>query len=290
MHFIRTPGDFDMALETTAEKVSLARHERHPELRELVEKQLSDSDELLDSYKRQIMLGMPDAYYRQVAAKYGHNSPEAVAKFLDAIHRMRASDPLVLEPSRKDSHSEFLQVFSGASYEMAKWTAALSGSHLITDIEARWAEIQVDRQDAGVKDDIWTPFAKAFTNVPFNYLNDVPVDVALRLRKEDRLGDLRNCLGRAWRACRGSDEFTAANADALALELTDQIRLAEAEWEEIKGSLTKQAVIMHLPQADSRFPVPQGRQLTQVRGGVSVRDGRTETTVPAEHTSVVFRD
>ena len=239
VHFIRTPGDFDMALEATAEKISLARHERHPELRELGEKQLLDSDELLNSYKRQIMLGMPDAYYRQIAAKYGHSSPEAIAKFLDAVRRMRASDPLVLEPSRKDSHTELLQMFSGASYEMAKWTAELSGSHLITDIEARWAEIQVDRQEAGVQDDIWTPFAKAFTNVPFNFLNDVPIDVALRLRKEDRLADLRSCLGRAWRACRDPDEFSAGNADALALELMDQIRLAEAEWEEIKGSLAK---------------------------------------------------
>jgi hypothetical protein len=240
VHFIRTPGHFDVGLEFEAMRITRERYERRPELEELARRQAKESDGVFDSYKQQVLLGFPDEYYRQLAREEGWaTSEEEVEGFVRGIQEMRAKDPFVLDPLHEDRLEELHHFSSGASYEMAKWTAALSGSHLITDIESRWAEIRVDREEANVHDDEWTPFAKAFAGLPFKYLNAVPLDAALELRRQDRLADLRACLGKAWRANRDDDGFSDRDSENLAQELRELIRESEAEWADIQASLAK---------------------------------------------------
>ena len=239
VHFIRTPGEFDPTLQAKADNITKRRYQRIPTLKQRVDEEILRDPDLFNSIQRQVVLGMPDEYFRQLAIRRGLGvSEEEVKEVIEMIRATRANDPFVLEPAEAGS-GELLQMSSGASYEMAKWTSELSGSHLITDIEARWAEIKADRQEAKVMDSVWTPFAKAFTGVPFPYLNQVPLDAALRLRKEERLRDLRSCLGKAWRACREDDEFAEGNVENLKLELEEQMRLADAEWMEIRASLAQ---------------------------------------------------
>ena len=118
----------------------------------------------------------------------------------------------------------------------------MTGSHLITDMTHRWMEIEFDRDDAEVANEPWAPFAKAFAEVPFPYLNEVPLRVALRLRKQERLGDLRGFLGKAWRTCREDDVFSGGNVGSLAIELKDRIREADAEWQTIRTSMAKKLI------------------------------------------------
>ena len=243
VHFIRTPGDFDLTLEREAERITLERYERHPELAELLRSQVGEETDFLESYKQQILLGFSDDHYREVARRQNPELSEGqIEAAIRHIQRLRENDPLVLEPTSRQGDSEILQMSSGASYEMAKWTADLSGSHLITDIEPRWAEIRLDREEAGVAGRAWTPFAKAFAGVPFSYLDNVPLEVALRLRKERRLADLRDCLGRAWRGSREGDGFAERNAENLTIELKDRLHEAEAEWQSIRTAIAKKLV------------------------------------------------
>ena len=238
VHFIRTPGDFNLDLQAHAHQITLARYERYPELKRLLDAEVAD-DRYAGLYEKQMMLSLPDSYYRQVALQEGWVASAAeLDRLIVSIQEMRRNHPLVLEPLTNQS-AQLLQLSSGASYEMAKLTASITGSHVITDIGSRWAEIGIDRREAEVETETWTSFAKAFGGIPFKYLDIVPIEAALKLRREERLRDLRSCLGKAWRACRDEDEFSETNVATLANELQEQIREAEAEWMEIKASLTK---------------------------------------------------
>ena len=239
VHFIRTPDDFDRELAAEAYRITSQRYERNPKLKSYLADELENDPEIFESYKRQILLRMPDEYFRQTIREQGLTSSEdELERVVRAIRAAAENDPLVLEPV-EGKGQELLQASSGASYEMAKWTSALSGSHLITDIASRWAEIEVDRREAGIDDDVWTPFAKAFAGVDFTFLNNVPLDAALTLRKEGHLHDLRTCLGKAWRACRDEDDFAGSNVRNLTAELEDQMRMADAEWTDIRASLAQ---------------------------------------------------
>lgn len=78
--------------------------------------------------------------------------------------------------------SEYLITTTGANYELAKHTAAETGSHLITDLLPRWWEIEIDRESSGIDARKWSPFAKAFHALTIKYLDNVPLKDALRLR------------------------------------------------------------------------------------------------------------
>jgi hypothetical protein len=135
--------------------------------------------------------------------------------------------------------SQLIVTTSGASYDMAKRIAALTKSHLITDLPSRWKEIELDRSEAGIDVGNWSAFAKAFHNVDIRYLNNVPLDLALRLRQEGRLEPLRLFLRKVWRSAGPETSYDPSAAENLAAELHEKIREAEDEWAKIDRDLLK---------------------------------------------------
>ena len=84
----------------------------------------------------------------------------------------------------------------------------------------------------------WSPFAKAFHRLEINYLENVPLKAALRLRNDGRLQDMRGFLRKIWNAA-GDDSFAEANVENLASELLEKVREAEGEWSKIDRDLLK---------------------------------------------------
>lgn len=82
------------------------------------------------------------------------------------------------------------------------------------------------------------PFAKAFHATPLKYLDDVPLESALILRKEERLQNMRGFLRKLWRVS-GDNSFSPSNVDNLTAELLDRVREAEDEWSKIDRDLIK---------------------------------------------------
>src|SRR5690606_31545966 len=92
-------------------------------------------------------------------------------------------------------------------------------------------------------------------------LNNVPLEMALRLRSENRLESLRLFLRKIWKACRDSDEFSERNAVALSAELNDEIAKARDEWSKIDQELLKWVAPMvgaELVSAAALNMVPSG--------------------------------
>ncbi|MGH7982067.1 MAG: hypothetical protein ACREFF_02845 [Candidatus Udaeobacter sp.] len=243
VNFIRTPADFDMRLLFESYQIEEQREKDFPELVELRSRQahaeVQEDLEMLEYF----MLHEPnDELERFWRATNPGGSEADLARFMRSIENRRARHPYYNDPFEyqrgKGSVSEFIVTTTGTNYEIAKRTALITGSHLITDLQDRWREIELDRAAAKIDERKWSPFAKAFHNVSINYLENVPLDSALMLRKEERLEHMRAFLRKVWRAS-GDDTFDAANVDNLAAELLDRVQEAEDEWRKIDRDLIK---------------------------------------------------
>jgi len=241
--FVRTPGDFYPDLEFESFRRTDERFRQHPELEQLRRSELTreEADQAFATYKSQMTLGIPDDAIRG-RAKRDHPewSPEQVENIVAYVQKLRDRDPYFIEPLAVDgSKSEMLQVSTGANYEMAKLVALHSRSFVMTDMRTRWKEIELDRQSAGIDAAAWSPFAKAFHNLTFSYLNNVPLAAALTLRQEGRLEGLRSCLRKVWDDTAGAAPFDERNVASLTARLEEEVRQAEAEWKRIDGELLK---------------------------------------------------
>jgi hypothetical protein len=188
-----------------------------------------------------LLLSAPDSYIKQRFEELGHDKEGLTAdEFISYVNRKRERDPNFLEPIGPDSKTGQLRMWStGASYDIARLTANITRSYLVTDLSVRWREIELDRESHSVENKIWSPFSKAIQNANLKYLNALRLDHALALRKEGRLERLRTFLRRVWKdACTG-DPFDNTNAQLLAEELQEKVQQAEEEWKQIDRDLIK---------------------------------------------------
>ena len=130
-----------------------------------------------------------------------------------------------------------LQVTSGACYESAKRICAITDSHIITDFELRWKELELDHKHATGQTNVWSPFAKALQNAEMKILNNVRIQDVVRLRQERRLEQMRAFFNKLWRNCREIEQYSEINSQNLASELTHHIQEAKSEWDNITQSL-----------------------------------------------------
>lgn len=162
-------------------------------------------------------------------------------KFMSYIHARRQRNPYYMEPmvGPDGKIAQLIIRTSGASYDMAKRIAQRTKSHLITDLPSRWKEIELDRIEGNVDNGAWTPFAKAFHELEINYLNNVPLDLVLRLQREQRLEGLRSFMRKVWKSAEPDESFKAKAVENLAAELHDKVRQAQDEWRKIDRDLLK---------------------------------------------------
>jgi len=239
--FVRAPGDLNPELERAADDRTRSRHERHPELATLIAasaKSEAHGPEY-DEFMEDVMLTMPDD---QMARKIREEQPgiteDALNSFLEHIRRRRDDHSYHLAPEAGEAgRNELMMVSTGTNYEQAKLISTITDSYVMTDLAPRWREIELDREDSGFDFSAWTPFAKAFQDVPFKFLDGVPLDAALALRAENRLEGLRSFLRRTWDHTPKAEPFAPSAPASFAAELEGEVRAAEAEWTKIEAEL-----------------------------------------------------
>lgn len=243
VNFIRPPTDFIPELKKITLDLNRKFYASSPELEALLEEEteerisaMSPSDRGFTEYYH---LSFPDAWFLEEYKKRPPNDIFPTAEeFLKYIQSRRDSHPYFVEnlPGQK---SELLYETSGANYELAKRICSITGSHLITDFRTYWKQIELDREKAGVNSAEWTPFAKALQNSELKVLNNVSLEAALTLRKENRLEALRLFFRRVWKNCRDPEIFSETNAANLTAELDERIREAKSEWNKIDHDLVQ---------------------------------------------------
>ncbi len=190
VNFIRTPADFDVRLLFASYEVEEQREKDFPELVEMRSKQAhAELRSDLDMLEYFMLHESDDELERFWRATSPGGSEADLARFMKSVENRGArhpyyNDPFEYQPG-EGKVSEFIVTTTGTNYEIAKHTALITGSHLITDLEDRWREIELERAAAKIDERKWSPFAKAFHNLRIKYLDNVLLDSALVLRKEE---------------------------------------------------------------------------------------------------------
>lgn len=239
---IRSPGDFDVQLQLDSFEVERQRYESSSELKRLFEEEVKEklksglTDH--DDYRR---LGTPNAVLARAMLECNPNATEEDIQGLIAyFDRRRAEHRYFIEEpggSGRPLNNQYIRWTSGANYEISKIVAGLTGSHLVTDIRARWYELTLDTDNDALKSDPWQPFAKAFSGIGLKCLEGVSLGDALSLRQDGRLSSMRSFLRRVWEAARSDDAFDESSIATLTEELRAEISGAESEWDRISREM-----------------------------------------------------
>lgn len=240
---IRTPADFDRELMWNSLKRQEKKFEENSELKAAAK---ISAEELQKRHRekrfRQLFLfSASDSYIEQKIKELGLEKDGYTAKdYLKYLNAERERDPEFLAPiGQGGTDGQLITVSSGASYDIARLTASITRSYLVTDLDVRWLEIELDRQAHSAENKMWSPFAKALQESPLSYLNEIRLEHALKLRQEGRLESLRNFFLRVWKSARTEETFDSVNGQLLAEELREEIAKAKDEWKKIDKDLLK---------------------------------------------------
>ncbi len=243
VNFVRTPWDMDFNEKRTILEIQREKIESSPELQNLTKRFVDETVDNMTALNRGMkeffILSQSDDYLLAIFRDAPKESPFLTeTEYLGFINARRQSHPFYVDHPR-NTGSQFLHDSSGLCYEEAKRVCAITNSHIITNYKTRWKEVELDHEYATGATGVWSPFAKALQNADLKILNDVPMDAALQLRRNQRLEPMRNFFNRVWRSCHDAEPFSEANAQNLAAELDERIGEARSEWSDIDKELFK---------------------------------------------------
>lgn len=141
---------------------------------------------------------------------------------------------------------------SGMNLMDAEWFAEITGSHLVTDRRTVWNEIlaeeygqQKKEQSEKLKQSM-SALAEAFQKLEFYFLNDVPLDFALKIRNENRLVGFRTYLRDFWNKIRREDQSEDQRLTTIQ-EFSDgldaQYQQFKSEFEEVRKAVMSKIAV-----------------------------------------------
>ena len=228
---IRDPCDFDYRLRKRVYQISEERYKKSPELK--FDYDISNMPiEIENFFKEQYTLSHPDEFYLDKLSSSGL-SADQIKTYLKT-QRDRS-----LYYVENNYNSQLTQFSSGVNYEMGKILCSKTNSHIITDLDYRWKEMEYDRKENGVRINEWSALSKAVQESNIKYFNGLSFDDLLKLRNDGYLEDMRSFFRRLWNTCSTGNPLDKANVDNLSAELVYHIRKAETEWAKIDKNLVK---------------------------------------------------
>jgi len=239
--FIRTPGDFLPGLNGECLRLADKRRNANQELQDLLKNISEDDIPDKEDFKQYMTLSFPNEILRErIRELYPNLGIRNVDDIMEHIGEIKENHPYIVPAEiREYPQNEFRIMRSGASFDMAKSITDITGSHFVTDLPYKWKEIEIERSRLTSNQELWSPFSKAFKDVKIKYLENVSLEYALRLRKENRLDDLRMFFRKVWLTSKSQNPFSDQNIDTLVVELDQKIREAQYEWSKIDQDLLK---------------------------------------------------
>jgi len=176
--------------------------------------------------------------------KHMNRRKEDVAR---TIARLRQEPRRYEWALQREFESQMFVHGSGLNLLDAKWFAEITGSHLVTDRRTVWNEILADESD-GVQNEkrsekvklSMSALAEAFQKLEFYFLNDVSLDFALQIRKENRLAGFRTYLRNFWNKVQTeslSEDQRLAAIQEFRDGLDAQYQEFKAEFHEIEKAI-----------------------------------------------------
>jgi hypothetical protein len=150
VEIIRTPADFDRRLNWESLKHHREKFEKSKELQDAAEatvKEMMGRHAESEAY-RHFILSAPDADLVDKLSELSLADSEVTLEDLLAyVRSQRERVPDFLEPLSRDGGGGQLHTMTtGSSYDIAKLTAGLTGSYLVTDLHVKRRGIELDRE------------------------------------------------------------------------------------------------------------------------------------------------
>ena len=119
----------------------------------------------------------------------------------------------------------------GGPLESILLVSKYTDGNIYTTSNMNWYQIK-----AFGLNDFWIKANRLYSKIPLNFLNNVDTNFALNLRKEDRLVGVRTQLKKIYTELNDTNvsELTDSKMRDLHGEFKEEIKMAEAEWKEIR--------------------------------------------------------
>jgi hypothetical protein len=231
VRFIPDPTDFDLKLKwqfiEAAERRIRALGESHERDAE------ADAERMEPLFKLDFMRTHYSLPRERLAKAFlsGGTPPEKIEGMLDYARQQRDADPFALEDEDLDD-GQLAILRSAGNLETTLLIAEATGAFPYCDMITRWHELLGAADDLNEVAQLWTPLTKAFSEIPFRFLNNVDPSFAYRMREEERLVSLRTFLRRLWNELSASPDTASMErrAKVFAEELQSEYQLAQADW------------------------------------------------------------
>lgn len=227
---IKNPCDFNYPLMMECMDNGRKRYDSNPDLEKYINEIPIDLDEEMRQY---YFLIQPDEIILKDKDLDKNNiKKEDMVKYLN---KMRDEHPFYTPIiNSKYGHNRIISFKTGANFDMAKLIASATNSHMITDSNYRWKEIELEHNILDIKQNHWSSFAKSLQSADLKFLNNIKIENAIEIRKENYLERLRMFLSQTWKNCYEENMYSENNVFHLEEELKQRISEADIEWNTIK--------------------------------------------------------
>lgn len=119
----------------------------------------------------------------------------------------------------------------GGPLESILSISEITNGNIYTPSEMNWNQIS----EYGLND-FWLKTNRIYSKISLNFLNNVDTNFALELRKDDRLGGVRQQLKKVYSELNGikAEDLTDLKIKDLNEGFTEELKKSEAEWKDIK--------------------------------------------------------
>lgn len=246
---IRDPFDFDINKARESRDVSIKRYKECKELADL-EKYGLIPDSLKDYASKIQLWSLPESnsLQKQRFLSFWKSQNIDPKNAIDAIMSEREKSPFYLPISDAD---QIIRLTSGTNYETGKYICSIMNGHILTDLKARWVEMEYDRKCNNVTVNKWSLISKEFQQVDLPFLNGLKIDDIFKLRNDGYLEHMRDFLKKLWLMSNPDSSIEKRSVELMCLELKDEIAKANDEWKKIDrvlcSSVLKDSVLSTLP-------------------------------------------
>lgn len=231
VELIPSPFDYDARVRKFAYSSAEQRF-KQPEYADILRDTSTVEASFKEDWQRSFFRTPPDTIAADLRRK--GQGEAMIADFLNYIEEMKRADPLFLDQPIADG-GEVLGQRTGANLETGLYVAQLTGAFPYTNLPGRWKELELSKDELPESSAPWSPLSRAFDELSFDFLNDVPASFAVGLREDGRLESFRTFLRRVWNLVSEENDGNRMESVArdFAAELVEEHKKSEADWRDI---------------------------------------------------------
>ena len=166
INLIPDPSNFDLNLMKAMMNMARSRNNTDVTTRD----KKTHTKLLIEDYLNSTHMLPKDVKIQSLVSDFGYSEVVAT-QLIDTLEVNAEASPLtMLQPIQPTDSGQFMQFSMAPNYEMALFTAQVTGSVIVTDSESRWIELQAaQHRQMGMASYPWTDVYGQISRLPMDY-------------------------------------------------------------------------------------------------------------------------